>query len=75
MRPDEAFAREDELSGWEEAREYYQSGCFAECADILAGLRNRFPERALYAVYAERVRKLRENAPPNWDGVWDLTAK
>jgi adenylate cyclase len=75
MRREEAAARAGELAAWEAARLLYHSGAFAQALTALADLAARHPARRLYAVYAERVRALKDDPPENWDGVWTLTSK
>ena len=75
LRPEEAAARAEELAAWEKARALYREGDFAKAADALAALREQFPDRKVYAVYAERARKLRDDPPGRWDGIWTTTGK
>jgi adenylate cyclase len=71
----EAAARRAELDAWQEVRGLYLAGDFARAAEALAELQAGRPEVKLYAVYADRARRLRDEPPDNWDGVWTLTSK
>jgi adenylate cyclase len=75
MRPGEAAARGEEQGLWQSACERYRAGDFNAAGQILAELRALCPERQLYAVYAERVRELRENSPADWDGIVTMHKK
>ncbi|MDR0238974.1 MAG: adenylate/guanylate cyclase domain-containing protein, partial [Deltaproteobacteria bacterium] len=76
LRPEEAETRREELALWEQAREQYVAGDFAAADALLSSLRAHFPETKLYAVFADRVNRLLNEAPPStWDGVWTGTPK
>jgi adenylate cyclase len=75
LRPEEASARAEEIAAWNNACAMYREGDFAKAAASLTALRGQFPDRKAYAVYAERARKLRDDPPASWDGVWTLTSK
>ncbi|MDR1048385.1 MAG: adenylate/guanylate cyclase domain-containing protein [Synergistaceae bacterium] len=75
LRHEAAKERASELSDWNAACDFYLSGNFAEASRRLEGMRERFPGEKLYAVYAERARKLQADPPENWNGVWVLASK
>ena len=71
LRREEAEKRREELAVWEDARKTYVAGDFAAADELLAPLCAAFPETKLYAVFADRMIRLR-NEPPAlaWDGIW-----
>ena len=75
LRPEEASGRAEEMAARNSACALYREGDFAKAAASLTALRGQFPDRKAYAVYAERARKLRDDPPASWDGVWTLTSK
>lgn len=50
----------------------YRDGRWSEALEQLETLDRRFGERPWHRVYRERIVALREAAPANWDGVFDL---
>jgi len=76
LRPEEAEQRREELSAWEEAREKYVAGDFAAADALLGSLCETFPETKLYAVFADRVTPLLNEASAlAWNGIWGGTQK
>ncbi|MDR1276940.1 MAG: adenylate/guanylate cyclase domain-containing protein [Candidatus Accumulibacter sp.] len=75
LRREDAALRSDELAEWESARVLYHAGDFTRALEAISELVARYPARKLYAVYAERLRALKDDPPKNWDGVWTLTSK
>ena len=72
---EEGEERRMELEAWREAFSAYTQGDFSKAGKMAATLGREFPDRPLYQLYAERCRTLGANPPPDWDGVWTMTAK
>jgi adenylate cyclase len=70
LRREEAESRREELAVWEEARQRYTAGDFAEADTRLAALCAEFPETKLYAIFADRVYHLLKAPPSFWNGIW-----
>lgn len=75
MRPEEWEKRNAELQEYIAALGVYASGNFAAARPLFAALSTRFPNDALYALYANRCALLPDTASPDWDGVWRLDSK
>ena len=71
----EGARREAELEQWDTVCTMYKTGDFNGAATKLAGLTSDFPDKKLYAVYADRLTRLLQNPPEKWDGIWTLTSK
>ena len=71
----EGKEREQELAQWEHVYTRYKTGDFSEAMQAVDSLRESFPEKKLYAVYAERLATLIETPPENWTGIWTLKSK
>lgn len=70
---DIADADRAELALWHEALAQYRERNWSAAEANLEQLAARTPDRRLYSLYLERVRKLREQPPPlPWDGVWQF---
>jgi adenylate cyclase len=70
LRREEAAKRRAELAAWEEARERYAAGDFAEAETRLVALSEEFPETKLYAIFADRIYRLLREPPSFWNGIW-----
>ena len=75
LPPQEADARQEELSLWEQAAGLYKTGDFTRAAEQLAELRRLCPDKLLYKIYAERADDLQKNPPGDWSGVWERHSK
>ncbi|ANP46461.1 CHASE2 domain-containing protein [Candidatus Viadribacter manganicus] len=53
----------------------YRAGRWEEARAALTPLRNHAPLATLYGIYAQRMEKLAQASPQNWDGVYDLDEK
>lgn len=75
LSPAQQAARAEELALAAVARQRYTAGDFADAAQRYRELAGCYPHR-LYDVFAVRAEALRHEPPnPDWDGVFDHTAK
>lgn len=66
----------DELKLWQHALRLYRSQEWDQAELQLHNLARRFPDRALYRLYTERIAELRSDPPPaDWDGVTTFKTK
>ena len=66
-------ADQTELALWHEVLAQYREQNWSATEANLQRLIAQAPERRLYALYLDRIRKLRELPPPiPWDGVWQF---
>ncbi|GGY53294.1 adenylate/guanylate cyclase domain-containing protein [Pseudoduganella albidiflava] len=65
-----------ELADWHEALALVRAQRWDDAGARLADLHARFPERALYTLYASRVARYRQHPPgADWDGVTTFDSK
>lgn len=65
-----------ELADHERALEHFWNRNWQEAQRLFEALRAQHPQAALYALYLERVARLRErNLPDDWDGVYERREK
>lgn len=67
--------REHELQQWEQARQLYAQGSFAQASAIVGSLRQTHPTLPLYGLYANRLQQLMLAPPKDWNGVWVMHTK
>jgi len=71
---DEALRQE--LDAHEQALERFWARDWERAQALFAGLRSGHPQTALYALYLERIERLRARAlPDDWDGVYERREK
>lgn len=71
--PDELV---NEVSGSNQALDYYFSGDWQKARSAFQRLRDTVPERKLYALYLDRIDELQsKNRTEGWDGVFEHTSK
>jgi adenylate cyclase len=63
------------LTIWNEMLEFYRQAKWNDAEDRLTQVATLLPEDGPSKTYRERIQKLREFPPENWDGTWKFDSK
>jgi len=63
------------INEFHSAIEYYRNGKFQEAKERFQEIAKKAPQDGPTKTYLERIEKLIDNPPENWDGTWTFTNK
>lgn len=68
-------ANEKEWTAFTTAHNFYKDAQFEKAIEEFKALNELYPHRLLHDLFHKRSIILKEDSPPDWDGVWTFTSK